>query len=312
MTTETKTKPGPTLLASLPKASEAEEYSNVLWFGQEGTAKTTDLARATQISPKGVVIIINAEGGIKKNALARQGVDTDRLLLWPPPGVPLSYNNLKRFARQCEQQLASEPGSILAVGFDSITEVSVELLGQSVTRGIRRAEERGKPRDGDEFDVEQSDWGVMTSQVVTLLRRFRDLPCHFGATALERSFKAKDGDSDEDQLGPDLNPGLATKVLGFFDLVIRTSANTLTVGPDEYEVLTSGWTRKTTKIRAKDRENVLPTRMPEPTFDRVRAYVTGDLTQDDDPGFAAHEAARQKRLDYQAAKAASTNTTKES
>lgn len=296
----------PRLLDSLTSLEDNTEYTNVLWWGEESTGKTHNLASLVKLPGTGILIVVNSESGLKKGALKRFGFDTSRIKLWPPEGVAVTYNNLMRLRRQIAQQLADEPGSVLGVGFDSLTEIAAAALDSAVARGIKAAENRGNPREGDEFDIEQSDWGVMTGQIKKLLRSYRDLPCHFGATALERMFPPKAGVNAIEQIGPDLNPGLAGKVLGFFDFAIRTTADNIPIGEGESAMLTKGFTKKTKRIRAKDRDGVLPTVWPEPTFDRLVQYAQGDLTQDQDGSFAKAEAAKALNTKYVADKAAAS------
>lgn len=267
------------------------EYLNILYFGQESTGKTTAIAHMANLPGDGDVIIINAEAGVKKNALRRAGVDTSRIKLLPPPGVELTFDYLEGLYFNMKQQLMTDPGCIAGVGFDSGTEISTKLLEDVVARGVKKAEDQGKDRD--RFFIDRGDWGIMGTQVKQLLRKFRDLPCHFAMTALER-----DGLEDSDgtgvkEIGPAFNPGLASSVLGYMDLVLRLQAETL---PTDDGPVTLIWaaTKKTPRVRAKDRENILPPKLCTPTFDRVLAYVNGEMTTAEDPAPAEHEVARER------------------
>lgn len=306
----------PQLTETLTPLRQTRKYLNALYFGQEGTGKTSALAHMANLPGDGVVIIVNAEGGLIIDALEDLGVDVDRVLVWPPepepgqPAIKVNFANLERLQKQAAIQLKNEPGSIKGIGFDSLTELHLALLGGAVERSMKKFEDTGKGRGegSDRFDTEQSDWGVMTSQVLELLRNFRDLPCHFGATALERMFEAKHGDSDVPQAGPDLNPGLANKVLGLFDLCLRLEADNLAVGADESHTLVYASTKKTRTVRAKDRLNRLPAKLPEPNFVRLVGYFTKELTRDQDPLFERHSTIRQAAADYRAAKRAASGT----
>lgn len=306
----------PQLTETLTPLRKTRKHLNALYFGQEGTGKTSALAHMANLPGDGVVIIVNAEGGLIIDALEDLGVDVDRVMVWPPepePGQPklkVNFANLEKLQKQAAIQLKNDPGSIKGIGFDSLTELHLALLGGAVERAMKKYEDTGKGRgDGsDRFDVEQSDWGVMTSQVLELLRNFRDLPCHFGATALERQFEAKHGDSDVPQYGPDLNPGLAGKVLGLFDLCLRLVADNLTVAEGESETLITAYTQKTRTVRAKDRLHRLPAKLPDPNFVRLVGYFTKELTQDQDPLFERHLKIRQASNDYRATKRATGTT----
>jgi hypothetical protein len=49
------------------------------------------------------------------------------------------------------------------------------------------------------------------------------------------------------------------------------------------------------KYAGKDREHVLPSRLVEPTFDRILAYAHGDLTKENDARQAAYREVVAKR-----------------
>ncbi len=64
------------------KLVDTDEYVHTLYYGDYGTAKTTN---AAYVANKGPVLFINAEGGLKRRALERVAEVT---------GMPLAIDNI--------------------------------------------------------------------------------------------------------------------------------------------------------------------------------------------------------------------------
>lgn len=249
---------------------ESDDYLNSLWYGIGGTGKTTNLAR---MANNGRILFVNAEAGIKKGPLAKMGVETSNIVMWPKRGKPLTFEGLEDTYWKMKADLEDDPTSWYGTAWDSLTEIATKLLDEIAERALAKSLQTGKNRD--RFFKEQGDWGEMTDEVRLLLRRFRDLPCHFAATALERRNIDDDG---KVLYQPAVNPGLQSSLDLFFDLIAHTETE-----PVGEELEYWGAFRKMGKYHAKDRYNVMPNRLINPTFDRVLAYVGGDLDVDNDP-----------------------------
>lgn len=279
---------------------EAKDILNVVYYGREGVGKTTDVASMANIEGPGRVLIVNAEAGLKVSALRRRGIDTSQVVLWPNPdkGERVSFDGLERLLIKIHRDLTRDPRSWKGVGFDSLTEITKVLLEDIVTRQYAKAQRAGKDRD--RFFIDRSDYGEMSEQVRLLIRRFRDLPCHFAATALER--RDTDEDSGKVMYGPALTPALQTDVLGYVDLVLYVRAEEIETadGPTtEFRALT----RPQGRFRAKDRFDATPRVLIDPTFARVHGYVVGDLEEADDPIQENSAALHRKAAEHADAKA---------
>ncbi len=270
------------------------EFLSILWWGREGTGKTTDLARiaATKMieagHTRGRVLIVNAEGGAKRTPLRHHGIDTSIIDVYPAPGGKLTFEGLERLFYKLQADLDADPHSWAAVGWDSITAIFQKLLDDVIEEEMRKQAEilqrARKGRGGrsgnitlrDRFETDGDDYAKMSNQLRLLLRKYRTLPCHLLITALERrdEDKKKRG-AARIQYGPAVNPAIATDLLGYMDIVIRT------------DVLDSGVyygrTTPTEDARGKDRMFSLPVEMVDPTFDRVYEYIHGGLDPDTDP-----------------------------
>lgn len=282
-------------------AEDQDEKLKILFYGKEGTTKTTSLAAAANL---GVTLIINVEGGIKVKALQAQGVNTKNLLVWPEPGVPITIDALEELHAKLLARLQVNPGAIFAVGIDSVSELMSITTEAATTARVNKLVAAG--RDINRDAVDRDDYGVATRQMRRVIRRLRDLPCHFILTALERE------DDESGEIVPNLSPGIRADILGYVDQVLYFRGGA--VGPgakdkdaeDETVDLYRALTRPTGRIRAKDRLNVLPKVLARPTFERILGYV-GGLTVETDPEQQAYEAAMSaQQVEKQAAGASRT------
>lgn len=258
---------------------EVIDYLNVLYYGREGTAKTTNsawLANAMSQLPKGrgKVLVINAEGGLKLGPLKKRGVDTSKIVVWPDPkkGIRASHKGLDEVHRRMKADLAKDPESWGGVVFDSATEIHQAVLDSVQQRRVNRVKANGGDVDEDFVDI--SDYGTMSKLFRDVLRKFRDLPCHFVVTALER--RDVDKDTGKPQYGPAVTPGLQADLLGYVDFVLMCK-------PEDEDGPFRALTRANSRYRAKDRFDVLPRVMVDPTMDRIIKYVIGDLEPESDP-----------------------------
>lgn len=267
------------------------EFLKIIWWGKEGTGKTTDLARVASSKMasvvKGNILMINAEGGAKRTPLRKHGIDTSRFKTYPKPGEQLTFEGLERLFYRLTADLEADPDSWGAVCWDSITAIHEKLLDDVIERDMRKQAEilqkAKKSRAGrsgnitlrDRFETDGDDYGQMTSQVKLLLRKYSTLPCHFLVTALERRDEDRKRKGSKPQYGPAVTPALATALLGYVDIVIRTHVLD--------ENVYYGRTTPTDDSRGKDRLNSLPVELVDPTFDRIHAYVNGELEHETDP-----------------------------
>lgn len=253
---------------------DSTENTNTLLYGREGSGKTTALARLANLSRPGKVLVMNAEGGLKKQALIKRGVDVSRVAVWPDPakGQVLTFKGLDQVYRRLKADLMADPGSWVGVGMDSATEVHQALLNEAQGKRVLAVQNKGA--DVDEHFVDISDYGTMSKMFRDLLRKFRDLPCHFVVTALER--RDVDKDTGKPQYGPAVTPGLQSDLMGYVDWVLMMKAADED-GP--FRALT----RANSRYRAKDRYDVLPKVIAEPMMDRLIGYLAGEITEDEDP-----------------------------
>lgn len=250
--------------------SEVTDFANILYCGEAGTAKTTNLAAMANLGP---VIVINAEGGLRKAALAKQGINVENIQVLPEKPEDLTYEYLDRLHLEIKLALEDDPGSIIGVVWDSITEITAKLLENIVEEAVEKSIRDNKDRDP--FFTDLADYGVMGKQVRQLIRRYRDLNCHFGASSLLKRDKDDDG---KVVYSPLVIPSLRADLMGYMDMVIVTDVGEFG-GEEEYR----GLSKPVGKFKGKDRFGVLPRRLLDPTFDRVWAYIEGEMDVESDP-----------------------------
>jgi AAA domain len=251
--------------------NESVDFANVMYTGEGGTGKTTDLADMARL---GRVIVINAESGLKGGPLRRMGIPIENITVWPnvEAGERLTWESLDKLIWKVKAQLEKEPGSIAGIMLDSATEVHIALLDQVRERSVAKSLEKDKDRDP--FKTELQDYGIMTEQMRNLLRRLRDLPCHFGVSTLHKRDKDDDG---KVVYRSDMTEKLANSLYGYMDIVVVTTVNEI---QDVTEYI--GLTKPKGKYRGKDRFGVLPEKMLEPTFSRILGYINGTIVRETD------------------------------
>jgi len=256
--------------------ADQEDVVKILYYGEQGTGKTLDLAT---LGRRGPVIFVNAEGGLKRRPLRIFDVPAENI--WLEPAT--SYEQLEalywKLRRQFEQQ---DPGAPVGIIFDSLTEITTVLTEVQVMRRVHgvkeKADQLGVIPDSEKmnpFKTHLDDYGVMTQQMRHLARRFRDLPMHTGFSALsKRDVDVSNGDAgDAVTYRPQLTPAFGNDIRGYVDIVIATK-----VAADGRWV---GITKPRFGLMGKDRFGILPVTMVDPTFDRVIAVVNEELDPDE-------------------------------
>lgn len=255
--------------AQLKSLDELDEYINVLYFGDPGSGKTTDVMYMAKL---GKVIVVDAEAGIKKRPLQRLGIPTSNIM----PYTVRDYSDLDGLYWRVKAMLDNDPGCIAGVVFDSMTEIQKVLL-EAIIKARQdklnaQAARGGFEVSSDEFEVDRDEYGKMTEQVRRISRRFRDLPCHTAFVCLAKRDVDKEG-TGEIFYRPALTPAFANDLAGYVDIVAYVQQSN--GDPDDYSRFTAV-TRPIGKYRGKDRFGATPEIMPNPTFTRILDYVLAD------------------------------------
>jgi hypothetical protein len=273
----------PSMLGNATSLADRPEHYNCLWTGREGSTKTTSVLTAANF---GRVLVVEAEGGIYRKPLSDFGINLANVVLWPPKNseIEITYENLEALFWELKAELMADPAAWYAVVWDSNTDITQRLLGDvrayEYERNQRMPAGKQKEVRDNPFFTDRGDYGIMSAQIATLLRRFRDLPVHFLSTALER----RDVDEDTGRVvyNPNVNPALQSDLLGYSSLVVYTKMDSLQVGPDpEVDLIdeVTGQIRASEHNRAKDRLHTLPRVLAVPTWERIVGYLDQTLTE---------------------------------
>jgi len=248
------------------------EYVRALFYGQEGSGKTT---AALLMTKYGKVLVVDAEGGLKKKALASQGVDLSLVRTWPPKGTAVTAGGLDKVYDTLKADLEKDPESWAGIVIDSATDTVQALTAQVSNKRIERNRNKGAEiEEVDEYFTDVADYGTMSKMFVDKLRKFRDLPLHVVYTALER--RDVDKNTSEVSFGPAVTPGVATPLLGYVDIVMHFSA-------DDGDAPFRSISKQSGKYRTKDRFGTLPRVLAYPTMPRIIDYIECNLDAATDP-----------------------------
>lgn len=266
-----------------------QEYWNILWYGLNGTGKTTDLAHMAKL---GRVPFIRADRSVRKRPLQKLGIPLDNIELIDE----LDTEKIRLLSYEFRDRLAADPTSIAGVCIDTATELIARRLEQIVDAEWAKLtpaqQQLAKRKDiTKRYFVDRDYYQPITQEMRRVVRHYVDLPCHFGISAqVRRDVDESDGHV---QVGPSVNPAFQPDLLAYMDFVVRTDEDGMWPGTDEQIFV--GYPRKMGKYLGKDRDHVLPSRIVEPTFDRIIAYATGALDKDHDERQIKYREARARR-----------------
>lgn len=255
-------------------ADQTKEKIKILYYGTPGGGKTTDLASLANL---GKTIHIDAEAGVKPTALRKRGIDLSNIETFPQGDESICYTDLDALFWEIKGRLDDDPDALAGVMWDSVTETQKLMMEIEVAKAVAKTRRKGMERE--DFDTYREDWGVVTEQLRRLIRHFRDLPCHVGFAGLERRDQ---DDNGRVSYGVALTPALQTDLQGYVDITCHVEPEPV---PDwgDHDEMFLGRFRAGGKFEVKDRFDMLPTRLVDPTMERVIQYVNGELDADTDP-----------------------------
>jgi hypothetical protein len=217
-------------------------YAKVLVFGPHGQGKTTFLGSAQEDERTSPMLLLDFEGGTP----SLRGLEIDV--------VPCT--SWKDFMDvHGELTLGRHPYKSL--GIDSVSEIGMSALLESMTIGSRK----------DPDVAEQRDYGRAQIQLRRLVRMFRDLPMHVFVTALP---KEQDVPGVGRVVKPALFGQLADEIPGIFDVVAYLA---LSIDPETNAEVRSLLLKNMAKFRVKARtpwhRTDIPDYVDNPTITNV-------------------------------------------
>lgn len=181
------------------KPSEIIDWINALIYGPPGAGKTFLVGTADELGP---TLIFDVEGGV--TTIRHRNVDV--VPIRSMKELEDGFNKLFKSIDPVTKRLYYK-----VVGIDSLTELA-DLDMKTIMKGAFNA-------NPDKVDIDvpsPREWGKTRNHIRTIVRAFRDLPCHVIYTAAL-------GESQEEGQPRLFYPGfsgkLKTEVPGFMDIV---------------------------------------------------------------------------------------------
>jgi len=248
------------------------EYLNILYYGEPGSGKTSAAAGMARLGP---VYLIDVESGAKARPLRRLGIPTKNIR----PVQVSSYKELDAFYWYLKNELADDPEAVAGVVLDSISEIHDQLIREQVdvrhAKAVRKVTSKSgvllQDVDDNEFQVELAERGIVTEQLRTLTRRFRDLPCHMAIVAGAK--REIDPNGEGVVYLPQLPPKFGGQLRGFVDVVAYTTKAPGVEDASGY----LGVFRDTGRYKGKDRFGAIPPVLADSSFDRVARVIFEEI-----------------------------------
>lgn len=241
---------------NIRKASSAPKFIKFMLYGEPGCGKTPVIGS----SPK--ALILNADGPDAVESARAEGTTAD---IWDMTSWDDMYEAMDYFRRGpgCEEYewLWLDSASLWQeLGLDDIMD---ELVAKKAHR--------------NEFIPDQHEYLENYNRFSKWVRHMRPLPIHFGITAMVMSEEDEEGNVRSMPLitGKNQSP----RITGYFTIVGRLYVKTAKEGGKTVEkrVLQA---RRSGPYVARDRFQVLPTRMEDPTIPKIMALVSAGRKSD--------------------------------
>lgn len=230
------------------------EYATMLWYGDPGTGKTKLLGTAGADPRLSPIIIADIEGGV--------------ITLRKMPGIDVvQIRTMAQFEKLINDLANDSTNYYKSLGVDGIT----ELQKLDMRTVMKEAKLKAKNPENINEDVPSPrEWGISGERIRRICRAARDLPMHTFFTALEA--QETDPQTDLTRYYPSIPGKLKNELSGFFDVVGRLEAKSVPGKPGE--VMRTLQTAKTNKVAAKDRFDILPQLMENPTIPAMWDIIT--------------------------------------
>lgn len=269
--------------------ADEKEPLRVLWYGDPGSSKTTNMADMARL---GTIHVIDADAGMKKRALADFGIPAENI----EPYRDIRFSSLDALTWEIRAALDADADSIFGLCMDTSTEVCQRLLSLIVDeknqRKIEALERKGEDSsEVDPFFRDRDFYQTLTEQMRRLTRGWKDLNIHLGITAHVR--RDTDDDTGKTAYGPDVPPAVGSLLAGAVDVIARCRvdgfwpAGYAVAGQPDMDVMVADL-RKAGPYDGKDRFHRTPRVLVNPTFGRIQAYIEGALTAENDEQQAAY------------------------
>lgn len=247
------------------------------WFGDPGRRKTTQMM---DMANHGPVVVFDPEKRLKRGVLKRNGINVENIT---PYDGPFEYRAVMDFLHALQTDVMADRRPLYGIALDAVTEAQRVFTMAVVDKNVAGAYAKGM--ELNEWDIEGDDYTAVAEQMRRVFRAIRDIPVHMGLTALLR--RDTDKLTGQVRIGPSVSPSVQRDLQAAMDLVLYCNVEEV-AGYEEGSALT----RAHDQYDCKDAFGVLPRKLIDPTFTRVKAYIDGELTSATDEVQQAAKARR--------------------
>lgn len=241
-------------IADLPirKVKDSNFKFNFLVYGLSGAGKTRLVGSSFDVPELNPILMLNIEGGELTLRSTYPDVEAVRITSWPQ--IKKLYDSLKAGDYYYK-----------TIIIDSVTEMQKFNMDHTML---------SRHGDNDLAVPEIKEWNINVENTRKYIRLFRDLEdVNVIFTALERI------DTDKrtglSRKKPSLSGKVADEVAGFLDIV--TYLYVEEVDGENKRILLTG---NTPSVVAKDRSNLLPLQILNPTMTDIYNFINGKVSED--------------------------------
>lgn len=230
---------------SVKPPTEVVDWINLLVYGEAGVGKTFLGGTADDSPATSPLLVFDVEGGMQT---LRKKPNVDVVPIRSMKDIELNYNKLYASIKN---------GKIYykTVMIDSLPE-----LADLDMRTIMKAAYKANPDKVDEDVPSPREWGKTRNHIRTIVRAFRDLPCHVIYTAHVSTFMEE---GQPTRHFPSFAGKLGKEVPGFMDIVGYYYAET---EPGSGVITRKLQIQGTRRVVAKDRTDALGGLVENPTM----------------------------------------------
>lgn len=249
------------------------DFLKVLYYGDNSRRKTTYLAGASKL---GKVLAVDTEGKWLRRPLLSRGAVLENIVL----KKATSYQDMEDVFWAYEERVVK--GEFVAVVVDGWSDLEQRFVraatmsrqtrktGLGQVEDFRSAQEL-MARGVNPFQTELGDFGTWTNQARHLMRLYRDLPCHVGFAAHQRT--------EGGRYVPSLTEKFRGELMASMNVVVGCDLSQ--IGSDLFGV---GVLRELDNWRGTDQAGISEkAKLVNPSFDRLIMAVEGKLDFAQDP-----------------------------
>ena len=241
------------------------KWINALFFGDPGAGKTHLIGTAMDHPETRPLLLLDIDGGAQT---VRKRTDIDVIQV-------RTMQKLENVVNDLRKSVVDGKMYYKCVAVDSLTEF--QKLDMRTVMKQAKADARDSSKV-DELVPSQREWGKSNERVRMVIRAFKDLDCHFLATAFvqeTRKENKSEGTSRVIKIAPSLPGKLGSEVPGFFDIVGLLRVQARGQGGDAEQIRTLQ-TQQTELVKAKDRFSALPALMDHPSIPLIWETIYSD------------------------------------